>query len=48
MIGYMISMSLVMLLCKNFKVFNNQVQVRKMLRKSRYHLGPGLARAYFR
>ena len=48
MIGYMISMSLFMLLCKHFKMFNNQVQVNKMLKDSRYHLGPGLARAYFR
>ena len=48
MIGYMISMSFVMLLCKHFKMFNNQVQVNKMLKDSRYHLGPGLARAYFR
>ena len=48
MIGYMISMSLFMLLCKHFKMFNNQVKVNKMLKESRYHLGPGLARAYFR
>ena len=45
---HMISVSVVMLLCKHLKVFNIQVQVRKMLKKSKYHLGPGLARAFFR
>ena len=45
---HMISVSVVMLLCKHLKVFNNQVQVRKMLKKSKYQLGPGLARAFFR
>ena len=45
---HIISVSLVMLLCKYLKVFNNQVQVRKILKKSKYHLGPGLARAFFR
>ena len=45
---HMIGVSLVMLLCKHFKMFNNQVKVRKMLHESRHHLGPGLARAYFR
>ena len=45
---HMISVSMVMLLCKHLKVFNIQVQVRKMLKKSKYHLGPGLARAFFR
>ena len=44
----MLIVSVVMLLCKHLKVFNNQVQVRKILKKSRYHLGPGLARAFFR
>ena len=44
----MLIVSMVMLLCKHLKVFNNQVQVRKILKKSRYHLGPGLARAFFR
>ena len=48
MIGYLIIMAIVMLLCKHFKIFSNQVKVRKMLKKSRHHLGPGLARAYFR
>ena len=45
---HMISVSIVMLMCKYFKVLSNQVQVRKILKKSRHHLGPGLARAYFR
>jgi hypothetical protein len=48
MIGHMISLSFVMLLCKQFKVFSNQVQVRKISNESRPHLGPGLARAFFR
>jgi len=43
----LISISVMLLVCKYLRIFSNQAQVRKMLKKSKYHLGPGLARTFF-
>jgi len=43
----LVSISVILLLCKYLRIFSNQVQTRKMLKKSKYHLGPGLARSFF-
>ena len=43
-----VSVSLVMLIFYRLKIFTNEAETRKMLKKSKHHLGPGLARAFFR
>jgi len=43
----LVSISIILLVCKYLRIFSNLVQVRKMLKKSKHHLGPGLARSFF-
>jgi len=42
-----LSVFVVLLFLYKLKIFVNKVETRKMLRKSRHHLGPGLARTFF-
>merc|ERR1712215_169560 len=37
----------VLMMFYSFKIFNNLTENRRILRKSRHHLGPGLARTFF-
>jgi hypothetical protein len=44
----LVSMGMALLACNYCKVFNNKVETNTMLRKSKHHLGPGMARTFFR
>ena len=44
----LVSVSFILWVCKKLKVFRNLVETRKMLKRSQHHLGPGLARTFFR
>ena len=43
-----VSVSLVMVICNRLRIFTTSTDTRKMLKKSKHHLGPGLAKAFFR
>ena len=43
-----VSMSMVHLVLHWLRLFNNKTENRKILKKSKHHLGPGLARSFFR
>jgi len=42
-----VSMSMVHLVLHWLRLFNNKTENRKILKKSKHHLGPGLARSFF-
>ena len=44
----LLSMFFILWVCSHLKVFSNLVQTRSMLKRSKHHLGPGLARTFFR